>query len=318
MFNLKESESPIIKAINEVYHQSTIADLEAGYFQEFGSIRKWTIFSDYSLLNDKQNDVVTFSFLPYAQDIFQLGQLIKLLAPHEIKRARSISPVFVNFLKHGAFLTFSFLISDYQYLFYNNYQDFKASLLLSLDRIFETIPGWDLQNPDQKENNAKIAKKIQSIRRMLEQNKKHRVLKNLFLITTIGGFLATLVANRTDSELIGWFSDRDEILDVEKLFAVDMFSISFIQYLNQPRKCRFVAAPATSTSEEWYGELVKVPDYITGVLADYNLSTQMASHEKFSSMINGVFAGNRRNIFVYRLKFHPGKFMPTCSRLLFN
>jgi len=94
---------------------------------------------------------------------------------------------------------------------------------------------------------------------MIEQNKKHRVLKNLFFITTIGGILATFIANRTESELVGWFSYRDEILDMEKLFAIDMFHISFIQYLDSSIKCQFVAAPATSTSQEWYGELVKVP-----------------------------------------------------------
>ncbi|MXV14327.1 hypothetical protein [Hufsiella ginkgonis] len=315
---VKEEDSPIIKAVNQVYHGTTIADLEADYFHQYGHIDRWTLFSDYSFASGKLNDVVTFSFLPFIQNPFELGSMINLLAPGEIKQTRSVSPAFASFLRHLPFLSFSFVISNHKYGFYNNYQNYKASLLLSLDNLYNSIPGWNEQDPFQKETNIAIGRKIKKIRNYIEQDKKHRVLRNLILITTIGGFLATLVANRTQCTKMGWFSDRDEINDMEKNFSLDLFNITFIQYLYDKYLCKFLAAPADSKSDEFYADLIKIPDYLTGALADYNQTSQTASHSKFSTLIDDVIANNRRNIFIYNMDFHNGQYFPTCSRLMFN
>jgi hypothetical protein len=78
-----------------------------------------------------------------------------------------------------------------------------------------------------------------------------------------------------------------------------------------------MSAPAGSQDSEWYRELVKIPDFLTGALADYDLETGDISHDKFGPLIRDLISDNGRNVFVFRLKFNK-EYPVECTRLLFH
>ena len=301
--SLYEKETPIIKLIHETYLQSIKKSLEKNYFPKYIDNKKWKCFSDYSFDNKKPNNVITFTLLPYVIDFNILSSAIKEYAPKEIKKTQSINPKFIEFIKHSPFVTFSFILENHENLFLESKEFLKDSMLLSLNQIVnENIPNWTVETSHLEKYHKEIAKKTKKVIRLIEENKKIKILKNMFLITSIGSYLCTQFANKTNAEIMGWFSDRDEINDVADKYSIDLFNFQFCEYLKN-RNCEFVAAPASSQDNEWYQELIKIPDFITGALADYSFETELVSHNKFIPLLRELIADNDRNVFVFKLKF---------------
>lgn len=312
--SFQPNEAPILQSFYQTLLQSGIDDLETNYFSQFGHITKWACYSDYQLEGKKPNSVITFSFIPSGMDHMQLGRLIATLAPSEIKKTKTIHQGFLSFLKASPILTFSVLLENYRFLDRSTLEEFRTSLVLTLAELAEEEQRWTAQNPHMAEENKAFARKVKRLIREVKENRKLLQLKNLLLVTSIGSLLSTLVCNRTRAELFGWFSDRDAIHDVEDRFAIELFNVLFIQKLHYFPHCQFAAAPASSRDEEFYQDLVKVPDFITGAIADYDRKTNQISHGKFSGLLRDFMADNRRNFFLYRIDFANGK-QATFSRL---
>ncbi|HUC79392.1 MAG TPA: hypothetical protein VMR70_00695 [Flavisolibacter sp.] len=312
--SFQPNEAPVLQSFYQTLLQSGVDDLETNYFSQFGRTTKWACYSDYQLEGKKPNSVITFSFFPSGMDHMQLGGLITALAPSEIKKAKTIRPEFVSFLKASPILTFSVVLENYRFLDRSTLEELRMSLVHTLDKLADEELQWTSQNPHMAEENKTFARKVRRLIREVQENRKLVQLKNLFLVTSIGSMLATLVCNRTQAKLFGWFSDRDAIHDVEDRFAIELFNVLFIQKLHHFPHCLFVAAPASSRDEEFYQDLVKVPDFITGAIADYDRKTNQISHSKFSGLLRDFMADNRRNFFLYRIDFANGK-QATSSRL---
>lgn len=299
-----ENETPIIKLIHETYQKTIKDSLDINYFPSFINNKKWKCFSDYAFDEKKPNHVITFTLLPYIMDFTILSGIIREYAPKEIKKSQTINPKFIEFIRNSPFVTFSFVLENHENLFLENKEYLKSSMLLSLNQILnENIPNWTEKTPHLELYHKEIAKKTKKVIRLIEENKKIKILKNMFLITSIGSYICTQFANKTNAEIFGWFSDRDEINDVADKYSLDLFNFQFSEYLKN-RKCEFVAAPASSQDNEWYHELIKIPDFITGTLADYNFETERVSHDKFIPLLRELIADNDRNIFVFKLKFN--------------
>ncbi len=253
---LHDNEVPVIKLIYETFQKTTKDDLELNYFNKWGHANKWACFSDYSLEGKKPNDVITFSFFPHIVDMVMLSDLIKGLAPTEIKKASKINPDFISFIRDSPFLNFSIILSNHQYVFNDNRDQLKASMLFSIDQMLGNIPKWEKQNPHMSATHGIYITRLKEMRQLVERDKKIQLLKNMFLITSIGSILSTLICNRTNTEVFGWFSDRDGINDISKNFSINLFNSQFIQYLKN-QDCKFLAAPASSADNEWYSEIIK-------------------------------------------------------------
>ena len=312
-----EKESPIIKSIYDTYGKSIKDCLEQNYFPEFGQVTKWLCFSDYSFDQKKPNDIITFTLLLYIADIEFIASAIKHLSPKEIKNTSTINPKFINFIRESPFVTFSFVIQNHKHLFLQNRDLLKEAMLYSMNNMLDNdIHNWTKKRPKLKDYHNEIAKKVKNVIRLTENNKKIRILKNLFLTTSIGSVICTQFANRTKAEVFGWFSDRDEINEVADQFSVTLFSIQFAEHLLK-WECKFAAAPARSTDDEWYNELIKIPDFVTGAIADYDFNNNQISHNKFIPLIRELISDNNRNLFILRLKFNDDSSLE-CARIQFN
>lgn len=80
-------------------------------------------------------------------------------------------------------------------------------------------------------------------------------------------------------------------------------------------KPKFIFEIPEKSDQHRYDELVRLPDYLAGTLADINLETLTFTHEKFNQMWRGVFVdspnnnviqalGNAERVTIRRLLFH--------------
>ncbi|MBI1227612.1 MAG: hypothetical protein GC192_20430 [Bacteroidetes bacterium] len=306
--------NPIAKIIYDTYHKSIKDDLEYSYFKEFGHADKWMCVSDYAFDKKKSNNVITFSLFPYVMDMFSLSQLIKMLSPKEIKNTSKTNFNFVDFIKISPFLTFSFIVNDYENLFYETREAMIENYISTFEGLYKSVSTIKCNSIEIKEYYDNAIVKINKVINCLKENKKIRIIERLLLVTSIGSILSAQVANRTNSKIFSWFSDRDSINDVADNISNELFHLLFSEHLID-NDCVFVAAPSSSKDEEWYGEMVKIPDFITGVLADYNINTKWVSHKKFEYPIKELLADNNRNVFMMKLDFKAGDIL-NCSRIV--
>lgn len=132
------------------------------------------------------------------------------------------------------------------------------------------------------------------------------------LVAFIGAYVSSRVIKALDIDIFGWFSDRDAINEVCDNFSVLLFH-TYLHGLLDGKPFQFVAAQAGSTDNAFYEQLVRIPDYVAGTLADYNMEQDIISKDKFDSMLTNYMAENTHNNFVYTLSFKDDKF--NCGRI---
>jgi hypothetical protein len=196
-----------------------------------------------------------------------------------------------------------------------NFSDLKIVLTNTFSQLAINTGVWAEKNPSNKEYFKKLEKKFKAVVRLIEQGKKIYLIKDMLLICALGSFVCSFIAGQTKADLMGWFSDRDATNDVHDNVSIDLFNVFFNSGITH--KCEFAVSPSKSSSDEFYVDFTRIPDYITGTLADYDHLNDAISKDKFDSMLGGFFAGNELNNFVFNLDFRSDGSM-SCNRLTFH
>lgn len=307
--------NPIANAINEVYFKSIHSDLESNYFPEIKHVNKWLCVSDYSFSNNKLNDVVSFSFIPHVYNMDELASFIKAVEPKDIKKSRKVNPKFISFLRKSPILNFSILIKNHRYLNFKNREVFKKSLLYSFDGLIEQFDDFSNQeNIELVIHYKDLSRKMKVLKSYVQNDEKINIIKNMFIVVGIGSYLSAQIANRTNSEIFAWFSDRDAINDLADNCSLGLFHALFNEYLVN-NDCRFYSTPSMSKDEKWYSEVIRIPDLFCGALADINFEDKSTTHTKFVSVFEDLLKDNVRNCFVINIDFSNKEGLMTSSRL---
>jgi len=309
-------QNPLLHVLQETFDKSAKQTLKTKYLKELNGVKKWTCYSDYSFDNkEKANDVISFTLVPYIDDFEDLSKHIKSLVKVDIKKTRKVDDKFIQFLKKYPILNFSFILDDRKNLFSNNQDDLKVALENTLKHIRNDFNRWKTERPEQEEYYNKIDKQLKCVLELIKNKKKLKIISDMLLITFLGAYVSSFLADETKAEIFGWFSDRDAINEICENVSIDIFNYYFATQIEH--NCQFVAAPAASTDNAFYEELVRIPDYITGALADYNHETDQISKDKFDTVLTEFMAENEFNSFVFKVKFDSSA-GTSCSRLLFH
>lgn len=113
MSHKDSDQNPLLKIISQTFDKTTISDLNYYYLKATVGISKWTCYSDYCFDdNNKPNDVVCFTLVPYIDDPEKLSSHIKSIAAVDIKKTRQVREEFTDFLKEYPLINFSFILPD--------------------------------------------------------------------------------------------------------------------------------------------------------------------------------------------------------------
>lgn len=308
----KSHSNLILDVIQSTFKKSADNDLEK-YLSATGNIKKWSCFSDYCFGDkSKPNDVVCFTMIPYIDDFQQLSSHIKSLANVDIKNTRKVNEEFTSFMRNYPLINFSFILNDKKNLFGNDSATIKKSLELTFTLLKQQYITWAENEPEKKEHYKEVEKKIDRTLLLIQDNKKIKQIIEMVLVTFLGAYVSSIIINKTKAEIFGWFSDRDSLNEVSEMQSIDLFH-NYLHGFSNMHNFHFVAAPATSKDKPFYEDLLKIPDYIAGALADYNMQDNLISKDKFNTMLTNYMAGNTINNFIFQLKTENG--FPTCSRV---
>jgi len=299
---VEQPEGSLITVFDEFFRETVQEDFNR-YRQKFSEARKWTIASDYYFEEIKSNHVVTYTVFPHIVDLQRMMSVIGAVAPRDIKHTREISDEFLKVLKWPGYLHISFIVPNSKFVVFRDQEEARTSIVSGIDTLLTHIPSWILNNPAMTGEYRRIERRLKHAREELERNKKVQIYSQMFFCTLFLAYIAARLGD--DNEIIGWLSDRDKINEAVPGLSADLFSTHYTAFNYCETKLAYTQAD--STTDNWYDEIVRLPDFITGTLADYNMERDETSIEKFVKMLREYFA-EAENLIVVRIKeVSPGR-----------
>jgi len=308
----------VLGVIEQTINKSTIDDFRK-YISSLTGHTKWMICSDYCIDDkSKPNDTATFTVLPYYSDILDIQQNIAKHAPTDIKNTRSVTDEFINYQKSGLIFHFSVIFERKPNHVLGHYT--KDFMRLALINTIEMLNKLVVNTPPNKEYFEKVIVKANNLLQKMDKKSFNvKLLKQMLIINLLASYIAYIISRETKVTNIAWFSDRDAILDSYQNIVVDLFGMNHHglcerDKIDDSKIGIFVGKPDNKENENkmWYDELIRLPDFITGTLSDYNFVENLVSKSKFNSMIEGCIADNN-NISILKLFFDSG--LLKCSRI---
>lgn len=310
MVHYGESKSGIVMHdflchLDETFNKSSHV-LFLDFFKKNKYISKWMIFSDYAL-NDKNkpNDVITFSILPYADSFTELGKLIDKLSFKDIKNLKGVNPEFLQFINESEIMNISIIMDKNMKLDPLNERE---ALKTCYKTAINQVSYW-IKNEGKKENYIRLKKAYNTL--LDEVSKPGANLKNIRNIEIVSNLIAYItfqVCKSTDVETIGWFSDRDSMLNhkIAKFSMPVIFDLAHNLFHNLMSSDgsdyaeNFVFGLPEITGSVWYDSFNRIPDLIAATLADYDYERNLSSHDKFIPVIENIIT-NRKKCLIYKI-----------------
>ena len=298
--NTDDRISPLSVLLDEVFYKSSIQDMRRFYFSATKGEHDWFLLSDYYFGDDKPNKVITFTALPSCPYIFDLKSAIKAVAPKDIKHTRNVNKDFVALMNLLPLINFVFIFDNKKHFIWDTVEEAKKAIGEHIEVLRAYVDYWGTTEPERAPRLNRITKNLNVLQSLLKGGKKLRILSAMFLISQLGGYVSSVISRETDLTSLIWFSDRDSTNEIGSNLIRDLFQISLIDVTK--KNISFSFTSANSSSDEWYEELTRIPDYITGAVSGFNFDENRAIDQKAAQLLGLHFRGNINNTFLYRFK----------------
>ncbi|MBD3842372.1 MAG: hypothetical protein IE909_10885 [Campylobacterales bacterium] len=294
-----------LEALDTTFSKSTQKELEE--FLKSSSISKWIICSDYAL-GDKQkkNDVMTFSLIPYAADINEFQTIIKKLSPNDLKKTSAINDDFIKFQKELPIFHISFILNRKRKIEFTNEKEFFK---YKTKEAIELLEHWCITTLEHKETYQKQIKDLEALLTELDKKSTNlKVLRDIEIVAVVVAYVMTKMCEAIDIDVLSWFSDRDTLLSYggDKFSSPLIFTLIrnyfYIMNTQKPHTPKLAFGVPQKEGAMWYDEITKLPDFICGVLADYDLSQNLSTHSKFIKLLEDHIASNDK-MKIFKLSF---------------
>ncbi|SHL31286.1 hypothetical protein [Flavobacterium saccharophilum] len=313
---MKNEDNLFLRLLDDTLNKNVKENIKNNYLKDLKNITKWSCFSDYCFDDkNKPNDVVTFSLVPYITDYSIIENHIKEIAKTDIKNTKSIQDKFITFLKEYPLINFSFILNDRKEIFGHTHDIRKENVLQQLNLTKDLYSNWIKNQPEKELYYRKIIKTIDSCISEVKRGKKINIYIDVFLVAFLGAYVSYIILNELKNiEIFGWFSDRDKIFDVQNGFIVNIFNNNLHCLLYDKQiPYQFVSSLSNSNFDVFYDQFIKIPDYIAGTLADYNMIDNLVSKDKFDIMLTKYMGNNTHNNFVFKIFKEDNQF--NCAKI---
>nr|WP_294861274.1 hypothetical protein [uncultured Fluviicola sp.] len=307
--------NPIVQLLHNTFSKSAQVDIENHYLKNMETIAKWTCYSDYCLNNkQKPNDVITFTLVPYIHDFNSLSELIKIIAKKDIKSSKTVNIDFIHFLTNYPLLNISFVLKNRRKLS-SQHEDYKTTLLNSFQALIDLNLARKKNFPEHSKHYEKLTKKYKCVLEQIKIDKKVNLIADMSLITMLGAYVSAVIVEKCKPTLFGWFSDRDAINDICDGVSSSLFYSNLWELTEFDGK--FAYTLAKSTSDPFFDEFIRIPDYIAGTLADLDFDEMAFSKDKFKNIFINYMAENNHNNFIFEIDFNKDGNL-SCQRFKIN
>lgn len=292
---------PYFQVFIETFEKSANRSF-ANFFKEHSQATKWMVYSDYIIGDkNKNSDVITFTFAPYLSGLSEFEKAVDSLSFKDVKHLSRVNQEFLEFTRHSPTLSVSVMLNRNRKIAYNESE--KEAILRAFDGLQEMVRDWQENEPDSPAKYRSLTKDFMFIRRELKQNKINvRLIRDIYIVASIAAYLTFEVTKTIDVEVMGWFSDRDNMLSYKssQLDTPTIFRLTHILYhvfcenKGVDSKNNPIFGIPEKEGKVWYDALLRIPDIICATLADLDFNTEKFSHEKFWPVLDTLFVSNEK------------------------
>lgn len=312
--------SHILDAVNSTIFMSAAKEMETHFFQTYRNVPNWFIYSDYCLHNKlKQNDVVTFAVVPHLIDNKRFQNFVNLFAPSDIKKSRAVRNKFLELVRSAPILILSFILGKNRVVSRSREMGGeKLNILSGMDATIQMLSEWLEQSNSAYHRD--IRRKMLAIRReMIQKSFSMKLLKDIMVVSLLAAYIGFLINKKCMPLKIGWFSDRDKIIDAHDRICLDMFALNYQgicdYYDIKSTRAEIVIGVPNCSGKMWYDEFNRIPDHVTGAIADWNIENSTLTHTKFVPIYEKLLNDNPL-FYLFRLNITEDS--AQCSRILLS
>ncbi len=294
--------------IKKSFAQSTIKDLE-NWFRDIPEGASWYVISDYCFGDEtKKNDVVSFSLLLHHDKLENIKDYIKAFAPKDLKKTRTMSEGFLKYINSPVIFNISFVI-DRNSKYMKDYSD--AENMRSFLPAFRDIVEIIASNSNIENDYFALVKKRTEIfeRDFKNKNFNSKLSRQIYLVSTFASLIFYYLTIIKKPAHIAWISDRDAIIDryegIVFDFAYMMFLAEYSEIISHKEgspvmidEPKFTFLEPEKGAVNAYDELVRIPDYLAGTLADFDIENREFSKNKYYQILEQSLVNSKNHAII--------------------
>lgn len=262
---------------------------------------RWLVSSDFCL-NDKTylTRSCAVSLIPLDEHPQDISDRIKLAIPKDLKKTKNVEPRTIETFKDPRMFHFVFILDGHRNIISTG--DESAKLEAARNYVTDMVGSL-------KRMNCPPAI-LKPFKKLLQESKakgfNYSLLSDIVAVSAILSFISAALV-RQGAELIGLFPDRDRITEWCDAIYSDLVQlyVGGVLELVDSKKYAYEIKRATTNKqggEAWFDSLVRLPDYLAGVVAGWDVDRNSINGDKRAE----VFMENivdAKNIIVLRLVY---------------
>lgn len=240
------------------------------------------------------------------------------MAPADIKKTREVGGRFLDFLCNGPIFNICIKLDKNRKLHHDEraYHDAKIKATIA------QIELWCTNTPEEKSTYVKSIKQFKAAQKLINSaGVNFKMFRDIEVISTLAAYIMAKITSLHTTEVIGWFSDRDAMLNF-KSDKIGNYLFTCTEHLHQTLTLntgneyhgKLIFGVPEKEGAMWYDSLIRIPDLLAGTLADYDYKENKLTHEKYIPIVEQLFTAEKRNIF-FRVDFTPS---PESARLTWH
>jgi hypothetical protein len=253
---------------------------------------RWLLTADFTTgAQTKVNDVFAFTLYPLKGELAAMMDEAQTVLPRDYKRTkRSVEPEGLGYLASTERFTFAFVPTRSRTVI--------PDIGTARDGIVNTMDM--MRNRHDADRNPEELKIWDALRQEASSNSFHfRRFENMVLVAAFAGVVLTLLAGEGRATSVGFIPDRDAMFDAYNRIGIRMVtenaSMFSLRYRFPPMNIfSAVAEDVEPGDSAWFDPLIRVPDYIAGVVAGvcFGGGTEFTRPDRDMPLLQHVLADN--------------------------
>lgn len=282
----------------------------AEWFAAYPAGMPWTIVSDYCV-NDRSKRADVFSFVVIANHdtTANICEYIRAVAPSDLKKTNHVPIGLVQYLTCQVPVTFSVsFVIDREAALLRNYLrlEHMASFIPDVREFVEMLRKHAPVDPTYFDD---VLPRFDAYGKDLARKQvSENLARQIHLASAFAATIFHSVSTATQAAHLRWISDRDALLERHDGVVYDLaFLYSILMAARETSATpdaegRLLLQNPTiqfelpeKTGKHRFDELIRLPDYLAGTLADVDTTTMSWSKEKFGQVLKSVYVDAPNN-----------------------
>lgn len=272
------------------------------WFSAYPPDMPWTVVSDYCIGDqNKNNDVFSFVVIANHDKTDNICEYIARVAPRDIKASKGIPLGLVQYLNLPVTFSVSFVL-DRDSALLRRYAGLE-SMLAFIPDISEYVDMLRSNSPSELTYFDEVSVRLKSFRQDLSKPQvNEKLARQIHLAAAFAATMFDMVTSSTNPGYLRWITDRDALVERHDGIVFDLAYLYFLLLRSKEMasskdgqdrmildKPKFFFELPEKEGRHRFDELVRLPDYLAGTMADLDMKTLSFSREKFGTMLDEVF-----------------------------